>query len=57
MPQLVKHGKIDYLVLDYLSEVTMSLLVAAKQKNGELGWCPDFVHSVGPVLPQIKQQG
>ena len=32
-PQLVRHGNIDYLAMDYLSEITMSLLTAAKQKN------------------------
>lgn len=32
-PQLVRHGNIDYLALDYLSEITMSLLTAAKQKS------------------------
>ena len=32
-PQLVRHGNIDYLALDYLSEITMSLLTAVKQKN------------------------
>lgn len=32
-PQLVHHGNIDFLVSDYLSEITMSLLTAAKQKQ------------------------
>ena len=32
-PQLVRYGNIDYLAMDYLSEITMSLLTAAKQKN------------------------
>lgn len=32
-PQLVHKGDIDYLVADYLSEITMSLLTAAKRKN------------------------
>lgn len=56
--QLINRGKLDFLVLDYLSEVTMSLLVASQQKNPELGgWCPDFVQSVGPLLPAVKKQG
>lgn len=32
-PQLVESGDIDYLVADYLSEITMSLLTSAKQKS------------------------
>lgn len=32
-PQLVKHGRLDYLVSDYLSEITMSLLAAVKSKR------------------------
>ena len=32
-PQLIHKGSLDFLVFDYLSEITMSLLSAAKQKN------------------------
>lgn len=32
MPQLIYSGKLDFLVFDYLSEITMSLLTAAKSK-------------------------
>lgn len=31
-PQLIHKGNINFLVFDYLSEITMSLLTAAKQK-------------------------
>lgn len=32
VPQLIYSGKLDFLVFDYLSEITMSLLTAAKAK-------------------------
>lgn len=41
--QLVKKGELNYLVLEYLAELTMSLLVRAKAKDPELGYATDFV--------------
>ena len=56
-PQLVKQGDIDYLVMDYLSEIPMSLLTAAKQKSPEFGYTPDFIHTImSPLLTDIKQK-
>ncbi|MDB4988630.1 MAG: terpene utilization protein AtuA [Myxococcaceae bacterium] len=52
--QLVKSGAIDVLVLDYLSEITMSLLARARQKRPELGYAPDFVSAVmEPLAAEI----
>jgi len=56
--QLLTRGDIDYLVFDYLAEVTMSLLVRAKQKNDKAGYARDFVEQVmRPLLPEIKKRG
>jgi hypothetical protein len=54
--QLVRHGDIDFLVFDYLAEITMSLLARARARKPELGYVPDFVEAIVPLLPEIKQK-
>lgn len=52
--QLVKMAQIDYLVFDYLSEITMSIMAKAQAKDPALGYAPDFVTRVmGPLLQDI----
>lgn len=50
--QLVRRGKIDVLVLDYLAEITMSILARMKQKSPDAGYATDFVEAV--MLPLAK---
>lgn len=48
--QLVRSGKIDYLVMDYLAEITMSILARMKAKKPDLGYATDFVTMVMKLL-------
>ncbi|HTX99976.1 MAG TPA: acyclic terpene utilization AtuA family protein [Bacteroidota bacterium] len=49
----VRKGPIDYLVLDYLAEVTMSILQKQRRKDPSLGYARDFVPLVEEILPEI----
>lgn len=53
--QVIK-GDIDYLVMDYLAEVTMSILQKQKNKNPELGYAKDIPELMKRILPIIKQK-
>ncbi|XP_061815058.1 uncharacterized protein lratb.1 [Nerophis lumbriciformis] len=58
VPQLIHGGRLDFLVFDYLSEITMSLLTAAKAKMPNLGYAPDFVQAaMAPFIHDIHRKG
>ena len=57
-PQLVSSGQIDYLVFDYLAELTMSILAGARLKKPELGYATDFVAvAMKAVLRDVVDRG
>jgi Acyclic terpene utilisation family protein AtuA len=49
--QLVERGPIDYLTLDYLAEITMSIMQKQKSRDPNAGYARDFLHVISRVLP------
>jgi hypothetical protein len=53
----VEGGQVDYLMLDYLAEVTMSILQKQKERDPSLGYARDFVGAMESVLPAVVEKG
>ena len=57
-PQLLQAKGIDYLVYDYLAEITMSIMARTKAKDPNKGYATDFVDLVIRLFAdQITQKG
>ena len=54
---LAKDGPLDYLTLDYLAEVTLSIMQRQKLKNPEAGYASDFINLIKRILPEIQGNG
>lgn len=52
----VERGGIDYLVMDYLAEVTMSIMQKQRSRNAKMGYARDFVPLMERLLPKIIKQ-
>ena len=46
---LIRYGNIDYLTLDYLAEVTMSIMQKQKLRDPKAGYARDFVQLVDAI--------
>src|SRR5687768_10576096 len=55
--QQIEGGPIDYLMLDYLAEVTMSILQKQRGRDPAAGYARDFVPLMGEMLPSIIRKG
>lgn len=52
----VKEGPIDYLVMDYLAEVTMSIMQKQKSRDPHLGYAKDFIPLMETLLPLLVEK-
>ncbi|HZH29899.1 MAG TPA: acyclic terpene utilization AtuA family protein, partial [Pyrinomonadaceae bacterium] len=52
----VKGGQIDYLMLDYLAEVTMSIMQKQRTRDPRAGYARDFVPLMREILPDCVER-
>ena len=53
----VTGGPVDYLMMDYLAEVTMSILQKQKSRDPQRGYATDFITQMERILPTIVERG
>ena len=53
----VQGGRVDYLVMDYLAEITMAILQKQRRRRPEAGFATDFLTQLREVLPDCVERG
>jgi hypothetical protein len=53
---LARRGDLDYLTLEYLAELTMSILALQKQRDADAGFAGDFLDVLERLLPTLHTQ-
>ncbi len=55
--RLIEEGPLDYLTLDYLAEVTMSILKKLQRRDPTRGYATDFIELIRTTLPELRRRG
>ncbi|MEK9967883.1 MAG: acyclic terpene utilization AtuA family protein [Ferrovibrio sp.] len=56
-PQLLAQGEVDYLIFDYLAEITMSIMARMRAKDPTQGYATDFVTvTMKRLLPELARR-
>jgi hypothetical protein len=53
----VEGGQVDYLMLDYLAEVTMSIVQKQKERDPRMGYARDFIGAMESVFSAVADRG
>ena len=53
----ITYGKIDYLVMDYLAEVTMAIMQKQYNRDPQKGYATDFIEIMVQLMPILAQKG
>jgi len=54
--RLVDRAEVDYLTLEYLAELTLSILARVREKNPQLGYAEDFLDVLRSLVDSLKNQ-
>src|SRR5262249_23755626 len=52
----VRRGPIDYLTLDYLAEITMSIMQKQRSRDPRAGYARDFVDLIAEIVPDLVER-
>jgi hypothetical protein len=53
---LAEKGELDYLTLEYLAELTMSILALQKQRDPRAGFASDFLDALPRLAPELARR-